>query len=260
MKEAAKRISRAFGVPISYEDPPWLWVDDSIPWIDTPEALGNPSARSRANANFRVPRPGSLEMQLPIDWAKDRNESATQAATAAVSQHTTQGNPGRFSIVTLSNFGMSIVPIQARNSTGSLVDVHSPLDARISFPESERKAFETLQLIGSLASAASPGSKIQVDVTAGGLPFPPLEQGVITVGAQNEVARDVLARALRETNYGPKDVGVAKLSWNLLYDISTKTYKLSFSTVTRDLISTGPGIVHGADDMPQEVVRWAPRK
>ena len=255
LREAAKRISRAFGVPISYEDEKWSWIGDLMPWADTPQAAKNPSARLPTDADFRVPAFASLESRVLVDWRQDALVSTGTVLKNVVEEHIKRGNPGKFKIVNLGESGFSIVPTEVRNGSGVFVAVQSPLDARISFPVEERKVIDALVLIGNLVSQAS-GERIVVNTTAAGAMIPPFENGVTGIGAQNETARDVLSKVLRTMVYGTYDIGPPKFSWTLRYENVSGAYHLSFNAVTRDLISGGLGVIHGLDDNPQEIVRW----
>ena len=254
MKELVERVSRSFGVPVSFEEPAWSWMNDVMLLVDTPALLANPAARRNTNPKMHTAALGSLDVRVPIDRrAHSSLELAATVLEKALTSHTERGNPGAFRLVNLGELGFSIVPARVRDQKGASVDAASPLDTRISFPREERSVAATLILIGNAVSAAAQ-QRVGVDVSAGGLRIPVYQDGKVTIGAQNEIARNVLAKTLREIDY--PGGGTPKYRWNLDYQPDSRAYTLTFWVVTQDRFLDYPGIVHGADDMPRQVVSW----
>ena len=182
-------------------------------FVDTPLARARPpELRARIDPNIKVPGAGTIQARTQLREGEDRFQLAGQLLQDCLEVHARCESPGRFKLVRLDNYGYSIVPTEVRGKSGEIVSASSPLDARISFPRAKRYLGPTLELI-TQAISKSTGEKIEADVHS--LP------GINTIydvaltnsGADNEVAREVLARTLREMTeeYRPS----LMMSWNL---------------------------------------------
>ena len=110
------------------------------------------------------------------------------------------------------------------------------------------------QLEVSRTGASVLGFELKMDVSAGGMPIPLFLQGVSRIAAENETARTVIARTLRGIHYaGAEKLPVPKTSWILIYDVKSKTYRVTFHVVSRDIIL---GTDVSEENMPRRVVYW----
>lgn len=162
---------------------------------------------------------------------QDALQVAADLLQSSLSDHARRGNPGIFRLVSVGGYGFSIVPEQIRGERGQWISVQSPLDARISFPTQDRSLEATLQLIVKTVSEVT-GEKVQANTQTIGL-FSVYAVAKTHVGAQNEVARDVLARTFREMT--EPDRPAPMMWWNLDYlighDPNKDAYRLNFQTV-----------------------------
>ena len=99
-----------------------------------------------------------------------------------------------------------------------MVNQRSILDTPITFPEQQRSAIETVDLI---AKAVSQSAGVRLEFAAG--PLNLLANTSARLGATNEVARDILMRTLVRTN--------RKLSWRVFYSAGGREYILSIHGV-----------------------------
>ena len=215
--EAAKQVTEKLQVPVSYEEPDWIAESDLMRVIDTPDVRGRtPEAIARIDPKIKVPGPGTIEARAVLRAGMDKVQLAGQLLRACLEDHAKHGNPGKFQLVSLNNYGYSIVPTEVLDKSGKWTSAYSPLDARISFPRGKRLLGPTLEMI-SQAISRSTGKRLDLGIYD--LPgiFTIYDVATSDSGADNEVARDVLARTLREmkVEYRP----TLMMSWHLMYRI-----------------------------------------
>jgi hypothetical protein len=172
-------------------------------------------------------QPTSLALFHPAASA-----SVSKALETVLQQHESNGNPGRFRVVETAA-GLAIVPVASRNSLGMLVSDYSPLDLPISFPEVDAGADSGLRAFSEALSAAS-GKRIKL--------LDSLFTMNVKIGANNEVARDVLARLL--TGLRNRSGPAPKLAWTLVMEPGINAphsgdYSLSLRTVRMELTKAG---------------------
>jgi hypothetical protein len=231
LAKVADEVQRKYGVPVSYEDAEWVNRDDMMRAGDSL----NPRNRNVKNLDMLVPASATLQLQMDVD-SKSRRPFAPIADTLTemVGQHKGRRNPGEFKFVPVGNSdSYSIVPDRAKDVLGAMAAAKTPFDARISFPEKERNGQETLAVILE-AITKTTGAKFIVFET-------PDLAGTTRLGAQNEVARDVLAKALRETY-------VWKAYWRLFYGPEEKAWGLTISSVYKEIMTP--------QGLRQEPVLW----
>jgi hypothetical protein len=232
----ARELRFKLGIPVSYEDAPWTYREDLQPVGSFP----HPNSRRVSNPDMLVPAMAAIQLSFLVD---DRTrtplEPAASIIKSAVEEHERRRNPGEFRAVSLgAEEGFSIVPSRARDRGGQARLVTSPLDVRITFPEKEGNFPEILQTILDAVGAAT-GAKFIV--------FDQLKTDRIRLGANGEVARDVLVRALRESYDW-------KVYWNLYYGPEDEVWAFNFGAVYRE---TGQKTPAGAPYI--EPVRWPGR-
>ena len=234
---AAELLQVRLGVPIAYEDAPWVYDGDTMRAVDNPTV----QFPERIPPNTFASALGSLEIKLAVDPntkvpTEDFSVVLQRVLNDTVVQHQNRGNPGVFHVVDMSEMGFAIVPTQVRNKKGILTPTSSPLDVRISFPEEERTATETINLI---VNKVSKGSGVEI-VFGGRLP----QDQVIRIGSKGEIARDILARALRDMHHAsPRGISpIPKRSWRLIYILKYHNYSLSLEPVRQEhFVGLGTG-------------------
>jgi hypothetical protein len=119
-----------------------------------------------------------------------------------------------------------LIPFEVRDAKGNWV-AHTPLfDTRISIPAKERSMLDTVQAVCDALGAAN-----HVSVRLLVYPLNTLHFTNSTVGANDEVARSVLTRALTGLD--------RKLAWRVFYDIPMNSYLLSILFVQDRTPSVG---------------------
>ena len=218
LEVASQLLSQKLGVPISYEEAAWLSEKDIVRASDLPSNVGITSP----NQTTRVPKGGTIS--ITVSPASRANIVAT--AQNAIDTHRRNKNPGEFKIVRFGDEEYSIVADFAEDARGTIVRQNNPLDQRISFPEADRTLTETLELIYRSAGTAAHSTIVRV------APSPSKSLDRVILGARNEVARDVLARALRRP-------GQVKRMWSLRYDPQYKLYGIWFQTLRTETTTSG---------------------
>jgi hypothetical protein len=195
---AAMLLQQKLGVPISYEETAWVYPGDLANASTLP---GNEKMRGTGPL---VPRMTTLNLTIPTTSSVLAAVVPETLVQQAIDSHRAYGNPGDFKVVRFGDGELSVVIDKATTKEGRLVTQTAPLDTRISFPEAERSLLDTLNLISKNVAA-----KGQVQLLLGPT-VPPryFVEKKIRVGAQDEPARNVLARTLRIP-------GNTKLSWHV---------------------------------------------
>jgi hypothetical protein len=192
LARVAELLQQKFGVPISYEEEELRYAGDLISASELPQnrelVAKNPSWKGPIG-----PKNGTIELSLPIDAIIRQIGDPSEFINQAIQSHQQQKNVGSFKLVKLADHGYSIVMDRVANQSGKIEDCNPPLDTLVSFPEKYRSLRETLGVIADELAAA--GKK---KIGMGG-PFEGdfLESTYVTIGANNETARSVMARALR---------------------------------------------------------------
>jgi len=241
--KVADQISQQLRLPIAYEEPAWIADSDLISQVDVPairerhlpndliSLLDIPGIREKANVaptldpKVRVAGLGTVSAKSTLREGQDAMQVAADLLQSSLSDHANRGNPGIFRLVSVGGYGFSIVPEQIRGEQGQWVSTMSPLDARISFPAKDRTLGATIDLIASAVSEAT-GIKVQASIRLLGITSI-FEVARTPVGAQNEVARDVLAKAFREMRLG-EGRPVPMMWWNLEYLIGHESNKYAY--------------------------------
>jgi hypothetical protein len=223
LERVADLLERKLGVPISYEDPVWTSSRDTMHAADWP---GNRGLAARY-PNWRGPlgpRGGTVTVVVPTTLDARQATNPAYVIQGALSSHETHGNHGQFTFVQFGENEFSIVPTKAEDKAGRLVDQVSPLDLKISFPEEERSLPATIDLI-SQAIRVRP---VRFDSSPETYSRAPR----VRVGAENETAREVLARALRIP-------GRPKFSFRLNYMSDVQLYVIGLNPVRVEVATPG---------------------
>ena len=215
LAKMARELSRQFGIAIAYEEPAWLAAVDLMPLANAPELRNSaPEVLARINPGLRAAALGSVNVQATLSYGQDEFLAVGELLQDALDDHARRGNPGMFKVVRFGDDGYSVIPTSIRDAQGQWVSTVSPLDARISFPTEKRTLGATLAL---LAGAISKETRGEFEI--GGVPGnASIFDTIATIGADNEVARTVLAKTLRELSLGP--IAPRKIWWNLEYGVN----------------------------------------
>jgi hypothetical protein len=222
---AAQLLSRKLGVTVSFEEAVWMSSRDVVRAADIP---GNEAVTSDNHPRGPlVPRNSTLTMTVPTTKAAKEAVGPSRIIQTVLDSHSSSRNPGDYRLVQLSETEYSLVVDQVEDESGRRVKQVSPLDVRISFPEKDRTLQETLDLIYLSVSTAA-------GVKLGGL-SDARSQTRFQLGAKNEIAREVLAKALRTP-------GGTRMSWSLRYDPENKFHLIYFRPVEAEEFFPGLGL------------------
>jgi hypothetical protein len=188
----AKQLGRLYGCGVSYEGPMYEHVDDLVDTI----RLAKPIAEwvedcgdlSRINARFCY-----FTARYDVEPITREPKSIVLAVRQIVEQYNAGGNPGRFMVIETSA-GPSVVASEVRSPSGEWKNVTPVLSHPISLSITNATNTESLYAVLTAVEGAS-----GVRVVGGSLKQ---GRGRISLRADNEPARDVLARLLSHPEYG----------------------------------------------------------
>ncbi len=121
---AVDRLEASFGKVVSYEDPVWVWRGDLAP--------------ERFNHRPHRLEPVTPTFVMPA-LASPPADLATEVGKMLAAYHQT-GGP-RFEVRT-SKLGLHIVPALSRDENGQMVAAKNVLDAYVSVPAEQRRAYQ----------------------------------------------------------------------------------------------------------------------
>lgn len=223
LEQAAILLERKLGVPVWYEDPLWAFSGDLVQAADLQQNR-EVSTKNPGWLGPLVPRGGRFEITLPATAEALRASDPLTLLQTVVDRNTAFGNAGTFKVVKVLDSGYSIVGTAVADNTGRLKATAPPLDRSVSFPEMERTLADTLNLI-----CEQVGVQLMVQFRGG-----PEQSRLVRIGANNEVARNVLARTM-------KFAGGTKASWVLDYMPDLKIYTLGLRAAQAEVPVSGTG-------------------
>jgi hypothetical protein len=199
---ALNLIRGHYGIPVSFEDvSSYEYAGELTEWPPP----GTAAANAQGAHDLTIPR-YSLAVDLPDLGPTPAPRAVEGAIQAVLDQHAANGNPGRFKLIETPE-SIVVVPTERRNAQGSWVPDASPLDLRITFPEADRSADDAIQaLCDALRASWGPGGRELYCITA-------LKGMRATVGAKNEVARDVLVRLIANARWIEVPLPIFRLAW-----------------------------------------------
>jgi hypothetical protein len=199
---------------------------------------------------------GSFEFKLNVDARSHRpaepiDNSIRGVLPGVIADYTNRQLPGVYTFAYFGNvndggYGWAVLPVKFKNQKGELVEPARVLDYPITFPVATRSTQATLQLITELVSKESKQKvefrKLVSEANMTGRPIEtkpvdlPQNQ-VVKLSAQNEPARSVIARTLRNIERGnPRNhKPIPQRAWRLLYSIETGSYYLDVVDVKQEL-------------------------
>jgi hypothetical protein len=199
---AVVTLEHRYGLTISYEDPPFVNVDD----------LEDHTAVEISKRRAISPNGGRLELRdLPT---VPEGVDGLALVNRVLNAHTVLTGGEQMFRAQRSGEMLQVVPMRLRDSDGTWKPIRPILDARVSLPRAESTLLAfTERLLEAVSQVAG------VTVSVGNVPINLAHQRTVVVEAQNEKARDVLTRVLNETG--------VRLSWRLLYDAPRSRYVLN---------------------------------
>ena len=215
------------GIPVSYEDAPYAYSGDLIDETAPAFKKDHPTitAYNLRGGSLR------LEINLPSRSADpaEFGPFVTAGIQKAISDHALGAYPGRFKLSQTLD-ALAIVPITVADKDGKFVSVVSPLDVAITFPTRLRDGLSAIEAICQRINATA-GKNL---VGMGTMP-PSLQFQQIAVGADKEIARNVLVRVLSGLQWSDsRNLGKPyRMSWRLLYgpDTNIQRYALNVHIV-----------------------------
>ncbi|HEX4999875.1 MAG TPA: hypothetical protein VFY29_16765, partial [Terriglobia bacterium] len=257
MLEIVELLQRRTGRPISYEDPLWAYEGTREKAGDIKRTAGFPDA-----ANPKAPvkdivtlTPANFDYKMVVDarshlLAEPVDGSLGALLPALITEYNNKQLPGSYTqgylgAVESGGYGWVVLPDKFRSREGNWIAPRRVLDYPITFPVEQRTTQATFALIVDLVSRASGQlvkfEKLESEASAGGRvtnsrPVDIPAKQFVRIGATNETARSVIAKALRTIERGdPRTQGpIPQRAWRLLYSIDKGTYYLDLVEVRQE--------------------------
>jgi len=213
LEVAAEFLRRKSGLVVSYEEPAWMSAQDTVLAGDLPENRGLVEKYPTWRGNL-VPREGSLNVFLPDSHQLAKANNLRNVIEDILANHISHRNAGDFKLAEV-NGTFDILADKVTDESGRMIPAKLPLDTVISFENRARSLADTIDVICAKVRESSGIPVIStVNMTAAGY----LNEIEVQIGANNEVARSVLARAFRG--------GSLEYSWHVDYLPDEKLFVL----------------------------------
>lgn len=214
--KAADELMRRYGYLVSYEDPRYMYFEDIRDVTEEVRKDLSQHAPGRAPRAL-VPARGFLELRNVQAPQPGDLRSATSLLHELLNVQANRSNGGLFRLEQIEG-RFHILPARVRDATGEWVDQASILDARITVPVAERDGMATVrEILAAVAQATG------VSVVVGTVPLNLLARARISLGAENEIARSVLIRALDATG--------SRITWKLFFGPDVRMYALNLQVI-----------------------------
>ena len=165
-----------------------------------------------------------MSLNLPPAATVDR--VGMTSIVKQLAQNGSKGDHGAHFRIEQEGDVFHIIPFEVRDAKGNWAAYTPIFDTRISLPTKERSMLDTVQAVCDALGAAN-----HVSVRLLVYPLNTLHFTNSTVGANDELARSVLTRALTGLD--------RKLTWRVFYDIPINSYLLSILFVQGRIPSVG---------------------
>ncbi len=205
LADAADQLQKRFGIPITYEDPPYLYSSDIVDLRLEPVE----SHVDRDHPTW-IPRFGRIELKYLVSGGENRIDDLAAALEQAIQVHASNGNAGSFRL-DRERDALSLIPTAAKGADGRLAPIKPVLDTEVVLPAGARPGEELLELIMTELNRKS-GFKINHGWAVG------ITHAVESTGGA-ETARSALRRLL--------EAQPMKLTWRLFYDPPSREYFLN---------------------------------
>ncbi|MDQ6664164.1 MAG: hypothetical protein M3Z23_07205, partial [Acidobacteriota bacterium] len=184
LDSAAITLAEKFGIPVSVEDPPYLYQDDVKDVTEAVSRLPNPPRR------VLVPKGGMLEVEFtpgaagaPEDTRVLLNNLINQANSKFPFGYRLDDEGGAF----------TLIPTHTRDTLGRQIEITPLLDRRVSITAGTRTIAETANLMTAELSAQT-GLRVSCcQAFVAGIPW---GMTSVTFEAHDEPARSVLKRLI----------------------------------------------------------------
>jgi hypothetical protein len=200
---AAEQLEALYGIPVTYEDPPYVHESEIR------DVTSQVRRDGQADPKVFVPRGGTFSFVYDASsiGADDRSQKAARASNTIIEVLRSYAALRNAEVFRLAqeNGLLHIVPTHFVNSSGQLEQMQPLLDTAISVPPKER---DGASLVSEICQSLSTATHQTVIVGTG--PWALFAADATTITTSGESARSVLSRLLAE-------MPVA-LSWRLLYD------------------------------------------
>ena len=113
----AELLRRKFGIPISYEEPPWLSPNETIRAHNLPQNRDLAAQYPDWIGPF-VPRGGTVLITIPVHEPGEELVAAANVIQATIDNHIGRGNQGGFRLLRLPDGQLSIVGDVSEDEAG----------------------------------------------------------------------------------------------------------------------------------------------
>jgi hypothetical protein len=184
LDSAAITIAEQFGIPVSAEDPPYVYQDD------VKDVTAEVARRANPLRRILVPKGGRLEVQFTL-----RPDGSPVDVRALLRDLVSRANAQFPFGYRLDDDGVSLVlvPTHTRDLLGRAVEITPLLERRVTIPPGSRTIAATAKL---MADALSAQTGLRVSCCQGvvaGIPWGMME---VAFEARDEPARSVLKRLI----------------------------------------------------------------
>jgi hypothetical protein len=192
LRQAVMAVREEYGWIVDFEDPPYQSQYDLVEVTD-------PKWRSQhlSSRGAWIVSGGKFQTEYPefpnTSTSSSREESVLNKIVADYNQ---SGNPGKFRVQKESGGRYAVIGAAIKDQSGDDRYISSILDTPISFPEESRGAVDTVNLI---LAEVSRKTLTELLLTSD-FGTSPLQRFRVDLGAQNELARDLIVKTLSGTN------------------------------------------------------------
>jgi hypothetical protein len=236
LAETIWAIQNKYNWLINYEEPPVAALNELTDKI-------TPTGHTMLIRSMK-PISTVLSMQDAESSSTERQLAIINTILAAYKE---SGASDSFRAIQQGSF-IDIVPVSMRGENGQTQAFDPILNTRISFPETHfANIYSFVQQVIEQVS-----SKRGVQIVLGEVPNNLFRQAVVE-SAQDELARDVLARAFWSMN-GPRlaqGLDMAGVTWTLLYDPESRGYWFStIAVAVKDRVAATPQTLKASRTRP----------
>jgi hypothetical protein len=184
LDSAAVTLAEKFGIPVSVEDPPYLYNDDVKDVTAAVSRVPNPARR------VLVPKGGTLEIEFTL--GPDGAPNEIRALLHNLINHANAKFPFAYRLEDDGGV-FTLIPTHTRNNLGRVIEITPLLDRRVSIPPSTRSIAETANLMTAELSAQT-GLRVSCCQSfVAGIPW---GMKSVSFEAHNEPARSILKRLI----------------------------------------------------------------
>lgn len=189
LDSAAMTLAAEFGIPISVEDPPYLYREDlrELPSASTVAGTSRP----------RIPKGGKLEVSF-----KAQSDGSPEDVAALLKAIVAQANsrfPFAYRMDGPAGGWVTFVPTQTRDVDGHPVGITALMDRQVTILPGRRSIAEHANL---MVAALSTQTGLRIHCCQGAVAGIPWGTEVVDFEATQEPARDVLKRLVESSNSG----------------------------------------------------------